>query len=121
MSVALIVMTAAFFGLSAIGLPVGLAMIVGGLLYLIVGGHDVGVASETIVNGLINSYVLLAVPMFILAANVMNVGTISDRIFAFAHLFVGRMRGGLAQVDILVSIIFASMSGSAIADAAGPA
>jgi tripartite ATP-independent transporter DctM subunit len=50
----------------------------------------------------------------------MNVGTISDRLFAFAHLLVGRVRGGLAQVDIVVSIIFASMSGSAIADAAGP-
>jgi TRAP-type C4-dicarboxylate transport system permease large subunit len=63
---------------------------------------------------------LLAVPLFVLAANVMNAGTISERILDFCRILVGRLRGGLAQVDILASVIFAGMSGSAIADAAGP-
>jgi tripartite ATP-independent transporter DctM subunit len=64
--------------------------------------------------------VLLAVPLFVFAANIMNAGTVSERIFDFCRILVGRMRGGLAQVDILVSVIFSGMSGSAIADAAGP-
>lgn len=120
MSLAFAALVAVFIGCALIGMPIGFAMIAGGLAYLAVGGHDLGLAAEQILNSLLASYVLLAVPMFILAANVMNAGTISDRLFAFAHLLVGRVRGGLAQVDIVVSIIFASMSGSAIADAAGP-
>ena len=77
-------------------------------------------SAEQVCNGLYNSYVLLAVPLFVLAANVMNAGTVSERIFDFCRILVGRLRGGLAQVDILVSVIFSGMSGSAIADAAGP-
>ena len=64
--------------------------------------------------------VLVAVPLFVFAANIMNAGTVSERIFDFCRILVGRMRGSLAQVDILVSVIFSGMSGSAIADAAGP-
>ncbi len=100
--------------------PVALAMLAGGIAYLIAKGQDLGLAAEQILNGLYNSYVLLAVPMFVFAANLMNAGTISERLFEFARLLVGRMRGGLAQVDILVSVIFSGMSGSALADAAGP-
>jgi C4-dicarboxylate transporter DctM subunit len=79
-----------------------------------------GLAAEQIGNGLYNSYVLLAVPLFVFAANLMNAGTVSERMFDFCRILVGRLRGGLAQVDILVSVIFSGMSGSAIADAAGP-
>jgi tripartite ATP-independent transporter DctM subunit len=95
-------------------------MLASGIAYLISKGQDLGLMAENVVGGLFNSYVLLAVPLFVLAANVMNAGTISERIFDFCRLLVGRLRGGLAQVDILVSVIFAGMSGSAIADAAGP-
>jgi TRAP-type C4-dicarboxylate transport system permease large subunit len=66
------------------------------------------------------AHVLLAVPLFVFAANIMNAGTVSERIFDFCRILVGRLRGGLAQVDVLVSVIFSGMSGSAIADAAGP-
>ena len=100
--------------------PIGFSMIVSGVAYLAVKGQDIGLVAEQILNSLYNSYVLLAVPLFILAANVMNAGTVSDRIFDFCRILVGRMRGGLAQVDILVSVVFSGMSGSAIADAAGP-
>ena len=62
---------------------------------------------------------LLAVPLFIVAANIMNVGAISDRLLEFCKAIVGRFKGGMAQVDILVSLIFSGMSGSAVADAAG--
>ena len=100
--------------------PIGFSMIVSGVAYLAVKGQDIGLVAEQILNSLYNSYVLLAVPLFILAANVMNAGTVSDRIFDFCRILVGRLRGGLAQVDILVSVVFSGMSGSAIADAAGP-
>ncbi len=101
-------------------LPIGFSMIVSGVAYLAVKGQDIGLVAEQICNGLYNSYVLLAVPLFVLAANLMNAGTVSERLFDFCRILVGRFRGGLAQVDILVSVVFSGMSGSAIADAAGP-
>ena len=101
-------------------MPIGFSMIVSGVAYLLVKRQDLGLVTEQMGNGLYNSYVLLAVPLFVFAANIMNAGTVSERIFDFCRILVGRMRGGLAQVDILVSVIFSGMSGSAIADAAGP-
>jgi len=67
----------------------------------------------------INNFPLLAVPFFILAANVMNKGSITPRIFNFANSLVGHLRGGLGHVNVLASMIFAGMSGTAVADAAG--
>jgi tripartite ATP-independent transporter DctM subunit len=101
-------------------IPIGFSMLMAGVAYLLVKGQDLGLVAEQVSNGLYNSYVLLAVPLFVFAANIMNAGTVSERIFDFCRILVGRMRGGLAQVDILVSVIFSGMSGSAIADAAGP-
>lgn len=101
-------------------MPIGFSMLMAGVAYLLVKGQDLGLVAEQVSNGLYNSYVLLAVPLFVFAANIMNAGTVSERIFDFCRILVGRMRGGLAQVDILVSVIFSGMSGSAIADAAGP-
>ncbi len=120
-------MTAGLWALGAVLLagmllrmPIGFSMLAGGIAYLVVKQQDLGLAAEQVCNGLYNSYVLLAVPMFVLAANLMNAGTVSERLFDFCRILVGRLRGGLAQVDILVSVIFSGMSGSAIADAAGP-
>jgi len=101
-------------------MPIGFSMLAAGIGYLIAKGQDLGLMAEQVGNGLYNSYVLLAVPLFVFAANIMNAGTVSERIFDFCRILVGRMRGGLAQVDILVSVVFSGMSGSAIADAAGP-
>jgi tripartite ATP-independent transporter DctM subunit len=101
-------------------MPIGFSMIASGIAYVLVKRQDVGLVAEQVGNGLYNSYVLLAVPLFVFAANVMNAGTVSERIFDFCRILVGRVRGGLAQVDILVSVVFSGMSGSAIADAAGP-
>jgi tripartite ATP-independent transporter DctM subunit len=104
----------------ALGAPIGVMMMLSGVAYLVVTQQDIGLAAEQVLNGLYNSYVLLAVPLFVLAANLMNAGTVSERLFDFCRLLVGRLKGGLAQIDILVSVIFSGMSGSAIADAAGP-
>jgi len=109
----------AFLAVSAIGMPIGPASIVIGMGYLLLTGQDVGIAGEKILNGLSTKFLLLAVPLFIFTANVMDAGTISRRLLEFCQLLVGRFRGGLAQVNIVASVIFSGMSGSAIADAAG--
>jgi tripartite ATP-independent transporter DctM subunit len=110
---------AAILCLSVLGMPIGHAMIGGSVLYLLVAGVDVGTAAEQILNGMFTSFLLLAIPLFILAAEFMNSGSIMDRLLRFCNALVGRFRGGLAQVNVVQSIIFASMSGSALADAAG--
>jgi tripartite ATP-independent transporter DctM subunit len=109
---------AAIVALSLLGLPVGHAMIAGSVLYLYLKGLDMGTAAEQLLNGMYTSYLLLAIPLFILAAEFMNSGAIMDRLLRFCNALVGRFRGGLAQVNVAQSIIFASMSGSALADAA---
>lgn len=114
-SISLVAITALAF----LGLPIGHAMIAGSVLYLFLAGLDMGTVAEQILNGMYVNYVILAVPLFILAAELMNIGSMSERLLRFCDAFVGRFRGGLAHVNILQSIIFAGMSGSAIADAAG--
>ncbi len=109
----------AIVALSLLGLPVGHAMIGGSILYLFFSGQDMGIAAEQLLNGMYTSYLLLAIPLFVLAAEFMNTGSIMDRLLRFCNAIVGRFRGGLAQVNVVQSIIFASMSGSALADAAG--
>ena len=120
MSAALWALVGVLVGGMLLRIPIGFAMLCSGVAYLLLKQQDLGLVAEQVGNGLYNSYVLLAVPMFVFAANIMNAGTVSERIFDFCRILVGRMRGGLAQVDILVSVIFSGMSGSAIADAAGP-
>jgi len=111
--------TLAIVVLSLFGLPIGHAMIAGSVLYLWMAGLDMGTAAEQLLNGMYTSYVLLAIPLFILAAEFMNSGSIMDRLLRFCNALVGRWRGGLAHVNVVQSIIFAGMSGSALADAAG--
>ncbi len=108
----------AIVGLSMLGLPVGHAMIGGSILYLYAAGLDMGTAAEQLLNGMYSSFLLLAIPLFVLAAEFMNAGSIMDRLLRFCNAIVGRFRGGLAHVNVVQSIIFASMSGSALADAA---
>lgn len=114
---------AAFIGVmitaSLAGMPIGLSMIVSATIYLMVAGRDVALAGEQVLNGLFTSYAALAVPLFIFASNVMNAGSITKRLMDFALALVGRWRGGLAQVNVLTSLIFAGMSGSSVADVSG--
>jgi tripartite ATP-independent transporter DctM subunit len=109
---------AAIVALTLLGLPIGHAMIGGSILYLWLAGLDMGTAAEQLLNGMYSSYILLAIPLFILAAEFMNSGSIMDRLLSFCNALVGRWRGGLAHVNVVQSIIFAGMSGSALADAA---
>ena len=101
----------AITGLALLGLPVGHAMIAGSILYLWLAGLDMGTAAEQFLNGMYVNYIILAVPLFILAAELMNIGSMTERLMTFCNALVGRFRGGLAQVNVLQSIIFAGMSG----------
>lgn len=105
--------------LTICGLSIGIAMLVGTILYLAFAGWDTSIAAETALQGLYNTYTLLAIPLFILAADIMNVGSLSDRLLRFAQALVGRFRGGLGHVNVVSSLIFSGMSGSAVADAVG--
>ncbi len=119
MSIELALCLITLFGLASIGTPVGYTIIIAATVYLGVAGLDVALAGEKILQGLFKSFVLLAVPLFIFAANIMNAGEISDRLLQFCVAVVGRFRGGLGHVNIVASLIFSGMSGSAVADVAG--
>src|SRR3954447_6709695 len=108
-----------FLVLMVIGIPVAVSMAVASLLYLLF--YDVApdvILAQRMIAG-VESFPLLAVPFFILAGNLMNIAGVTGRIYSFAVSLVGWMKGGLAQVNIIGSVIFSGMSGTALADAAG--
>ena len=108
-----------FLALMGSGIPVAIAMAGASLIYVMVTGIMPDfVVIHRMVGGL-DSFPLLAVPFFILAGNLMNSAGITNRIYNFALALVGWMRGGLGHVNVVGSVIFAGMSGTAIADAAG--
>jgi TRAP-type C4-dicarboxylate transport system permease large subunit len=115
----MIVLLGGFLLLMVLGVPVAVSMASASLAYILIYGiaPDVIVAQRMIAG--VESFPLLAVPFFILAGNLMNMAGVTGRIYAFAVALVGWMRGGLAQVNIIGSVIFSGMSGTAIADAAG--
>ena len=119
MSLALGACLLTLFLLAGIGTPIGYSIILAATTYLGVSGRDIALTGEQILQGLYNSFVLLAVPLFIVAANIMNAGTISERLLKFCVAIVGRFKGGLGHVNVTASLIFSGMSGSAVADAAG--
>lgn len=115
----MLILLGGFLLLMILGLPVALAMAVSSLVYILWSGitPDVTLAQRMIAG--VESFPLLAVPFFILAGNLMNIAGVTGRIYRFAVALVGWMKGGLAQVNIIGSVIFSGMSGTAIADAAG--
>ena len=108
-----------FLLIFALGYPVAFGMFISSVLYFIVSGIDLSTVMDTMVIAYENQFVLLAVPLFIFSAKVMNAAQLTDRLFDFAKILVGPLRGGLGHVNIVSSIIFAGMSGSEIADVAG--
>ncbi|TDX79554.1 tripartite ATP-independent transporter DctM subunit [Neorhizobium sp. R1-B] len=107
-----------WFALLLAGMPVGFTLIVASLAFMLYDGQGLNFAAQRMVAGL-NSFPLLAIPFFILTAQLMNTSGVTDRIFGFAKALVGHVAGGLAHVNILASLMFSGMSGSAVADAAG--
>ena len=101
------------------GLPVGFCLIISSMVYIFINPE---ISSQIITQrivGSINSFPLLAVPAFMLAAAIMNIGLVTNRIFSFCNNLVGHWKGGLGYVNVLASMIFAGMSGSSLADAGG--
>ena len=119
MSIELTLSLLALFFMAAIGTPVAFSILIGVIVYLGVSGQDLAIAGETMVQRLFDGFLLLAVPLFIASANIMNAGSISDRLLNFCIAVVGRFRGGMGHVNVVASLIFSGMSGSAVADAAG--
>lgn len=101
------------------GYPIIFAISVPSMLYIILAKINYAVIVDSMVIGFEKQFVLLAVPLFILAAKIMNESMITERLFNFAGKLVGSLKGGLGHVNVLVSVIFAGMTGSAIADASG--
>lgn len=109
-----------FIGVCLIGYPIGVSALLASISYLLINGGNINyqMITQMTVSG-INQYSMLAVPMFILAGNIMNYGGVTKRIFDFCSAVVGHIPGGLGQVNVLASMVFAGMSGSGTADAAG--
>jgi tripartite ATP-independent transporter DctM subunit len=103
-----------------LGAPLGLSMLASGFAYLAAGHQDLGLVVDQTMNGLYNSYLLIAIPLFIFVANVMNASGVIERLLGCGSAMVGHLPGGLAQVNVLSNLIFSGMSGSAVADASGP-
>jgi len=101
-----------------LGMPIAFCLVASSLGFVLGDGLSVRIIVEKFLSGP-DSFTLLAVPFFILAANIMNTGGVTERIFDFANKMVGHIRGGLGHVNIFASVIFAGMSGAAVADAGG--
>ncbi|WP_304617185.1 TRAP transporter large permease [Paracoccus sp. (in: a-proteobacteria)] len=119
MSVELLILIGTLFFIAGIGMPIAYAIIVASIAYMLAVGSSPGIVGRVLVDGIYQSFLLLAVPLFIVAANIMNAGTISERLLGFCVATVGRFKGGLGHVNVMSSLIFSGMSGSAVADAAG--
>jgi tripartite ATP-independent transporter DctM subunit len=108
----------AFTAFFLLGMPIAVAMISSSFLYCLLKGVDLSFMGIQMFTGL-NTFVLIAIPLFILTAEVMSRTSVADRIFKFCNDLVGYVPGGLAHVNISTSVIFAGMSGSAVADVGG--
>ncbi len=120
MSQGLWVLLGVFTLAAVLGAPLGLSMLAAGFVYLFATHQDVGLVVDQTMNGLYNSYLLIAVPMFIFVANIMNASGVIERLLGFGSAMVGHLPGGLAQVNVVTNLVFSGMSGSAVADASGP-
>ncbi|HEX9899043.1 MAG TPA: TRAP transporter large permease subunit, partial [Candidatus Methylomirabilis sp.] len=107
-----------WLGLMLLGMPLFLTMASSCLVYLMANG-EILLSVPQRLTAAANSFPLLAAPFFMLTGMAMNTAGITHRIYDFAECLVGRFRGGLAHVNVIGSVIFAGMSGSAVADAAG--
>lgn len=119
MSWALIVFLVIFVLIFILRMPIPLGMMTACMFYFIVAGEPIKMVGQQTLKTFYTNYTIVAVPLFIFAANVMNTGRVTEKIYDFALGLVGRFKGGLGHVNILGSLVFAGMTGSAIADASG--
>ena len=118
-SAALIVFLIIFVLIFLLKMPIPMGMMTACVFYFIVTGENPKMVAQQTLKTFYTNYTIIAVPLFIFAANIMNSGKVTDKVFGFAMGFVGRFKGGLGHVNVLASLIFSGMTGSAIADASG--
>ncbi len=119
MNWALLVFFIGFVSIFVLRIPIALGMLMTSTFYCLVAGIDVGLVAEKVLTNLYAKYIIMAVPLFVFTANVMNSGRVTEMVFKFANGLVGRFRGGMGHVNVVASIIFSGMTGSAVADASG--
>ena len=119
MSLALIVFLVVFALVFVLRMPIPMGLMVACVFYFMVSGDPVKMVAQQTLKTFYTNYTIIAVPLFVFAANVMNSGKVTDKVFGFAKGFVGRFKGGLGHVNVLASLVFSGMTGSAIADASG--
>lgn len=119
MSFAFAIFLAIFVLTFILKIPIPLGFFTATALYSFFKGVDLSIVAEKMVMGLYTKYIIMAVPLFIFTAKVMNSGKVTEKIFQFANSIVGKLYGGLAHVNVIASIIFSGMTGSALADASG--
>ena len=100
-------------------IPIAHSMLCACIVYLFAKGADVGIVAHIVTSNLFSNVVMIAVPLFIFTANIMESGKVTEHMFTFSKALVGRKRGAMAYINIIMSLIFSGMSGSAYADAAG--
>lgn len=113
-----LVLLISFLVMIFIGFPIAYSMGISALIGLVLGHYPISVLPDMVTSGT-SGYTLIAIPYFVLAGNLMNSGGITKRIFDFSNAAIGHVKGGLAQVNVLASMIFSGISGTASADAAG--
>lgn len=119
MSLPLIVFLIVFALVFVLRMPIPMGLMVACIFYFMVSGDPVKMVAQQTLKTFYTNYTIIAVPLFVFAANVMNSGKVTDKVFGFAKGFVGRFKGGLGHVNVLASLVFSGMTGSAIADASG--
>ncbi len=103
----------------AVRIPIGLGMLLSCGVYFLASGMDLGIISDTIMSQLYASSVMIAIPLFVFTANIMSSGKVTEYMFTFVKALLGKRKGALAHLNIIISLIFSGMTGSAAADAAG--
>ena len=118
-STALIVFLLIFVLIFILRMPIPMGMMTACVFYFLISGESPKMVAQQTLKTFYTNYTIIAVPLFIFAANVMNSGKVTEKVFGFAMGFVGRFKGGLGHVNVLASLVFSGMTGSAIADASG--
>lgn len=119
MLVPILVMVTCVLVIYVVGGPIGYGLVAAGVLFLLLTHVSLSEAAQAVVGGVTANYVVLAVPLFIFASYLLNTSGMTDRIFRFAQLLLGPSRGALAQVNVVGTLVFSGMTGSAVADTAG--
>ena len=119
LDVPLLIFILGFAAILILRVPIAFGMLATAIFYFLAAGLDIGLVAEKVVTNLYSVFIIIAVPLFVFTAKVMNTSEVSDMIFTFAQSMVGKVRGGLGHVNVIASLIFSGMTGSAVADASG--